>query len=251
MNASPNRLLLVDAASYLYRAFHALPEFRSPAGEPTGAILGVINMLRKLRQDFPSDYVACVFDAKGRTFRDDVYPEYKATRQAMPEDLARLLECLSKPFAAFAKVPPDQYAVSCKINTKKGSERIIRAAFEFLESQVAAGRIRFYGMATWNGFRVPPDAPEYLSLAEIAGLAREVASEEHHFRFVQLPYNLGMPEALSVSNQKVDGEEMPMVEAARRLGIALVPEGRRLFPSLTVEENLRVGAHLRKDGSAV
>ncbi len=89
MNASPKRLLLVDASSYLYRAFHALPEFRSPAGEPTGAILGVINMLRKLRQDFPSDYIACVFDAKGRTFRDDVYPEYKATRQAMPEDLAR------------------------------------------------------------------------------------------------------------------------------------------------------------------
>src|SRR6478609_6714660 len=85
---SEKRLLLVDAPSYLYRAFHALPEFRSPGGEPTGAILGVINMLRKLKQDFPSDYIACVFDPKGRTFRDDIYPDYKATRQAMPEDLA-------------------------------------------------------------------------------------------------------------------------------------------------------------------
>ncbi len=94
MNDTKKRLLLVDASSYLYRAFHALPEFRSPAGEPTGAILGVINMLRKLKQDFPSDYIACVFDPKGKTFRDEIYPDYKATRQAMPEDLARQIEPL-------------------------------------------------------------------------------------------------------------------------------------------------------------
>ncbi|MGZ5033087.1 MAG: DNA polymerase I [Usitatibacter sp.] len=94
MNDTKKRLLLVDASSYLYRAFHALPEFRSPAGEPTGAILGVINMLRKLKQDFPSDYIAAVFDPKGRTFRDDIYPQYKATRQSMPEDLAQQIEPL-------------------------------------------------------------------------------------------------------------------------------------------------------------
>jgi aryl-alcohol dehydrogenase-like predicted oxidoreductase len=98
----------------------------------------------------------------------------------------------------------------------------VRAAFEFLEKQAAAGQIRFYGMATWNGLRQVPHAPEYLSLAEMAGLAREVAGERHRFRFVQLPYSLAMPEALTASNQKVDGEEVPMVEAARRLGIALV-----------------------------
>ena len=94
MNDTNQRLLLVDASSYLYRAFHALPEFRSPAGQPTGAILGVINMLRKLKQDFPSDYIAAVFDPRGRTFRDDIYPQYKATRQAMPEDLAAQIEPL-------------------------------------------------------------------------------------------------------------------------------------------------------------
>jgi DNA polymerase I len=94
MNDIKKRLLLVDASSYLYRAFHALPEFRSPAGEPTGAILGVINMLRKLKQDFPSDYIAAVFDPKGKTFRDEIYPQYKATRQAMPEDLAAQIEPL-------------------------------------------------------------------------------------------------------------------------------------------------------------
>jgi DNA polymerase-1 len=94
MNETKKRLLLVDAPSYFYRAFHAIRELRSPAGEPTNAIYGVVNMLRKLKQDFPSDYIACVFDPKGRTFRDDIYPQYKATRQAMPEDLAAQIEPL-------------------------------------------------------------------------------------------------------------------------------------------------------------
>src|SRR5260221_1965642 len=83
-------LLLVDGSSYLYRAFHALPELRSPkTGEPTGAIYGVLNMLRKLAADYKAQARACVFDAKGKTFRDDAYPEYKATRAAMPDDLSR------------------------------------------------------------------------------------------------------------------------------------------------------------------
>ena len=82
-------LLLVDGSSYLYRAFHALPDLRSPDGVPTGAIHGMINMLRRLRADYPAAYIACVFDAKGKTFRDDLYAEYKAQRASMPEDLAR------------------------------------------------------------------------------------------------------------------------------------------------------------------
>ena len=94
MNEPNKRLLLVDASSYLFRAFHAIQELRSPAGEPTNAIFGVVNMLRKLKQDFPSDYIAAVFDPKGKTFRDAIYPEYKATRQAMPEDLAVQIEPL-------------------------------------------------------------------------------------------------------------------------------------------------------------
>jgi len=88
MNETKKRLLLVDAPSYFYRAFHAIRELRSPSGEPTNAIYGVVNMLRKLKQDFPSDYIACVLDPPGKTFRDDIYPEYKATRQSMPEELA-------------------------------------------------------------------------------------------------------------------------------------------------------------------
>ena len=87
-----NTLLLVDGSSYLYRAYHALPDLRSPDGFPTGAMHGMVNMLRRLRADFPAAYIACVFDAKGKTFRDDLYPEYKATRASMPEDLGKQIE---------------------------------------------------------------------------------------------------------------------------------------------------------------
>src|SRR5712675_1283487 len=87
-------LLLVDGSSYLYRAFHALPELRNAKGEPTGAIYGVLNMLRKLATDYKAQARACVFDAKGKTFRDQMYPDYKATRTAMPDDLSRQIEPL-------------------------------------------------------------------------------------------------------------------------------------------------------------
>ena len=80
-------LLLVDGSSYLYRAFHAMPDLRNRQNEPTGAIQGVLNMLRRLHKEYPADYSACIFDAKGKTFRDDIYPEYKANRASMPDDL--------------------------------------------------------------------------------------------------------------------------------------------------------------------
>ncbi|WP_415914553.1 DNA polymerase I [Paraburkholderia sp. J41] len=85
-------LLLVDGSSYLYRAFHAMPDLRGPDGEPTGALYGMINMLRRMRKDVTAEYSACVFDAKGKTFRDDWYPEYKANRPSMPEPLAAQIE---------------------------------------------------------------------------------------------------------------------------------------------------------------
>jgi DNA polymerase I len=81
-------LVLVDGSSYLYRAFHALPDLRTSKGEPTGALRGVLSMLRRMVEDGKPDYFAVVFDAPGKTFRDDWFPEYKANRQAMPEDLA-------------------------------------------------------------------------------------------------------------------------------------------------------------------
>jgi DNA polymerase-1 len=84
----------VDGSSYLYRAFHALPDLRNRDGFPTGAVYGVINMLRRLHKDYPTAYAACVFDAKGKTFRDDLYSEYKAHRPPMPDDLAIQIEPL-------------------------------------------------------------------------------------------------------------------------------------------------------------
>ena len=85
-------LLLVDGSSYLYRAYHAMPDLRGPDGEPTGAIRGMVSMMKLLREQIGADYAACVFDAKGKTFRDDWYPEYKANRSSMPEDLSRQIE---------------------------------------------------------------------------------------------------------------------------------------------------------------
>src|SRR5688500_3761161 len=94
-------LLLVDGSSYLYRAFHALPGLRSPkTGEPTGAIYGVLNMLRKLAADYKAGARACVFDAKGKTFREAEYAEYKANRTPMPDDLALQVEPLREAVAA-------------------------------------------------------------------------------------------------------------------------------------------------------
>lgn len=87
-------LILVDGSSYLYRAFHAMPALANSRGEPTGAVYGVVNMLRRLLSDYATEYMAVVFDAKGKTFRDDIYPEYKAHRPPMPDELSIQIEPL-------------------------------------------------------------------------------------------------------------------------------------------------------------
>ncbi|HEY1774005.1 MAG TPA: DNA polymerase I [Gammaproteobacteria bacterium] len=89
-------LVLVDGSSYLYRAFFGLPPLTSPTGEPTGAIYGVTNMLKKLMADFTPEHVAVVFDASGKTFRDEIFEEYKATREPMPDDLRAQVEPLNE-----------------------------------------------------------------------------------------------------------------------------------------------------------
>ncbi len=92
----PELLLLVDGSSYLYRAFHAMPDLRAVPGDPTsaatGAIRGMINMMQSLRKEVPARWAVCVFDAKGPTFRDAWYPQYKATRSPMPDDLRSQIE---------------------------------------------------------------------------------------------------------------------------------------------------------------
>ncbi|GMQ77182.1 MAG: DNA polymerase I [Gammaproteobacteria bacterium] len=85
-------LILVDGSSYLYRAFHAMPQFTNSRGEPTGAVYGIVNMLRKLLTEHDPAYIAVVFDAKGETFRDAIYADYKANRPPMPEELSAQIE---------------------------------------------------------------------------------------------------------------------------------------------------------------
>ena len=97
-NTAP--IILVDGSSYLYRAFHALPELVNSKGLPTGAAKGVINMIRRLIKDYPGSTVAVIFDAKGKTFRDDIYPEYKANRPSMPDELRSQIEPIHKMITA-------------------------------------------------------------------------------------------------------------------------------------------------------
>jgi DNA polymerase I len=96
---SEKLLLLVDGSSYLYRAYHALPDLRSPDGFPTGALHGVMAMLKLLRKQYDAEHAACVFDAKGPTFRDEWYPQYKAQRAPMPDDLAKQIPAIHEAVA--------------------------------------------------------------------------------------------------------------------------------------------------------
>ena len=91
MNES-SPFVLVDGSSYLYRAYHAMPELTNSKGQSTGTIYGVVNMLRKLLRDYQPSHIAVVFDAKGKTFRDAMFPEYKANRPPMPDDLREQIE---------------------------------------------------------------------------------------------------------------------------------------------------------------
>lgn len=94
--ASKTPLILVDGSSYLYRAFHALPPLTNSKGKPTGAVKGVINMMRRLQKDYPQSTHVVVFDAKGKTFRDEIYSDYKAHRPPMPDDLRLQIEPIHK-----------------------------------------------------------------------------------------------------------------------------------------------------------
>jgi len=106
-------------------------------------------------------------------------------------------------------------------------------AFAFMESAVAAGKIGAYGLATWNAFRENVQSPGYLSLPEVVAIAREAGGESHHLRFLQLPLNLAMPEALLRPNQTVNAKTMSMVQAARGLGITMVTSASLLQGQLT------------------
>ncbi len=128
---------------------------------------------------------------------------------------------LHNPETQLGEVPPKEFR-----------QRVLQA-FKFLESAVSAKKIGAYGFATWNAFREDPKSPGYLSLASMEEIAREAGGTDHHFRFVQLPLNLAMPEALVRANQVVDGKTMAMVQAARALKITLITSAALLQGQLT------------------
>jgi aryl-alcohol dehydrogenase-like predicted oxidoreductase len=113
----------------------------------------------------------------------------------------------------------------------------LKDAFEFYEKKRKEGKIRYYGMATWECFRVPKENPQYLSLHDVVDLAKQVGGEEHGFRFIQLPYNLYYDQALMLKNQTENGTEISILEAAQKYGIGVftsVPlmQGRLLAPGV-------------------
>ena len=121
--------------------------------------------------------------------------------------------------------------------------RRLRAAFEFLESAVAAGKIAMYGTATWNAYRVTPDNTEFISLEQAVQTAREVAGDNHHFKVVQLPLNIMMIEALALNNQPLRGRQVTPLEAATELGITVMSSASmlqaKLIPHLPSEVSER------------
>ncbi len=125
------------------------------------------------------------------------------------------LECID---VYYIHNPESQFA---EVSREEFYKRL-RAAFEFLESAVEAGKISVYGAATWNGYRAPSNSPKALSLEHVVSTAREVAGDGHHFRVAQLPFNLAMVEAFTNVNQTLNGESVTFLEAAAGLGITVM-----------------------------
>jgi aryl-alcohol dehydrogenase-like predicted oxidoreductase len=109
----------------------------------------------------------------------------------------------------------------------------LRAAFGALEDAVRAGKIRAYGTATWSGYRVPPEDKNYLSLRDVLAAAREAGGDDHHFRAVQLPYNLAMPEAFTLANQPADKGHVPVLRAAEHAGVFVMASASIMQGQLT------------------
>jgi len=109
----------------------------------------------------------------------------------------------------------------------------VREAFGALEGQVKRGTIGVYGCATWSGFRVPSEAKNHLSLEELVSIAREVGGAKHHFKLIQLPINLAMTEAVRLPTQCLGGDQISLLEAARRLGISVIASATLMQSQLT------------------
>lgn len=133
MISAKKPVILIDGSSYIYRAFHALPPLSNTKGEPTGAVYGVISMIKKLLQDYDPEYIAVVFDPKGKTTRDEIYEEYKAHRTAMPDDLTvqieyifEVIEAIGLPIVVYEGIEADDVIGTLAVNaTKLGFSTLI------------------------------------------------------------------------------------------------------------------------------
>ncbi len=148
-------LLLVDGSSYLYRAFHAMPELKNAAGEHTGAIYGVVNMLRRLASDYKAEARACVFDTKARTFRDDAYAQYKANRSPMPEELVSQVEpireivaALGWPVIAVDGVEADDVIATLAERAKKAGMNVVISTGDKDLAQLVDARVTLVNTMT-------------------------------------------------------------------------------------------------------
>jgi DNA polymerase I len=194
------RLLLVDGSSYLYRAFHAMPDLRAVPGDPaspaTGAIRGMINMMAALRTQFPSQYAVCIFDASGPTFRDELYPQYKANRSPMPDDLRSQIEpihevmrLLGWPVMAIKGVEADDViGTLARIGAEQGMEVIISSGDKDL-SQLVNEHITI--IDTMNGKK-----------RDIAGVTAE----------------FGVPPSLMLDYQNLVGDTVDNVPGVEKVG---------------------------------
>jgi aryl-alcohol dehydrogenase-like predicted oxidoreductase len=126
----------------------------------------------------------------------------------------------------------------------------LKDAFAMLEEAVAAGKIRWYGTATWNAYRVPPGQRGSMPLAAVVDVAREVGGDQHHFRFIQLPFNLGMPEAYAFPNQQAGEEMLPVLRLAARCGVAVVGSATLHQGQLTEGLPEFIGKHLGMSSDA-
>ena len=151
-------VVLVDGTSYVYRAFHALPPLSNSKGRPTGAVKGVINMLRSLQREYPDSPVAVVFDAKGKTFRDDMYPEYKANRPPMPDELReqidpiyKIVQAMGLPFLCVEGVEADDVIGTLAREASEGGRRAVVSTGDKDMAQLVDERVTLVNTMTGTG----------------------------------------------------------------------------------------------------
>lgn len=197
---TPPTLLLVDGSSYLYRAFHAMPDLRAVPGDPssaaTGAIRGMVNMLQSLRKEVPTSLVACVFDAKGPTFRDEIYPEYKANRSPMPDDLRaqiepihRMIRLLGWPLLDVPGVEADDVIATLAVTAAAQGVNVVISSGDKDLSQLVNERITI--VDTMNGKR-----------RDVAGVTAE----------------FGVPPSLMIDYQTLVGDTVDNVPGVAKVG---------------------------------